>query len=147
MNHRQKLADAVLRPINVASVLMLGLYTLLWGFWVANPWWSVFNSAALFGFMQALAPEAFWGCVALFCGAVITYGAVKRRYRPLTIGAGTSFAHWLMIAIFYALGDPLNTGAITSLVFALYSAFLYLNLRVNFKDDKKSRYLLDPPLN
>lgn len=142
---RDRLSDAVLRPINVASVLMLGIYTLLWGLWVASPFWDVFGTAALFGFMQSLAPEIFWGCLAMTCGVVIIAGAVKRRYRPLTLGASTAFFHWFMIAIFYFLGDPFNTGAITSLVFALYSAFLHLNLRVNFNEDRENRYLLDPP--
>jgi len=143
MTRRQKLAEALLLPITTASVLMLGLYTLLWGLWVANPFWSVFGTAELFGYLAQLAPEAFWGCVAIVCGLVITFGALKRRYKPLTVGASTAFFHWLMIAIFYFLGDPLNTGGITSLVFALYAAFLYLNLRVNFKDDKESPYILD----
>lgn len=50
-----------------------------------------------------------------------------------------------MISILYFTGDPANTGGITALIFAVYAAFIYLNIKVNFKDDRRSPYLLDPP--
>lgn len=139
-----KLAKALLLPINPAAVIILGVYTVLWGFWVANPFWDVFTRAELFGVLASVAPEMFWGSLAIFCGTVTIIGAVKRRYGPLVRGAAASGWHWFMISIFYFLGDPLNTGGITALVFAVYAAFVYLNIRVNFKDDKNSSCILDP---
>lgn len=136
------MAKALLLPINPAAVILLGIYTVLWGFWVANPFWDVFGQAQLYGVLAQVAPEAFWGCLAIVCGLVTVYGAVKRRYGPLVRGASASGWHWLMICIFYFLGDPLNTGGITALIFAVYAAFVYLNIRVNFKDNKKSDKIL-----
>jgi hypothetical protein len=63
----------------------------------------------------------------------------------LVRGASASGWHWFMISTFYFIGDPFNTGGITALCFAVYAAFIYLNLRVNFKRDKTSPFLLDPP--
>jgi hypothetical protein len=142
---KEKLAKALLLPINPAAVIVLGIYTVVWGFWVANPFWSVFSSAELFGVLARLAPEYFWGCLAIVCGSITIYGAVKRSYKPLVRGAATSGWHWFMISIFYFMGDPLNTGGITALTFAVYAAFVYLNIRVNFKDDKENPRILDPP--
>lgn len=144
MKRTQKLAEALLLPINPAAVILLGIYTVVWGFWVANPFWTVFTQASLYSALASLAPEFFWGTLAIICGSVTMYGAIKRHYRPLIIGATTMFWHWLMIAIFYFMGDPLNTGGITALIFAVYAAFIYLNIRVNFKSNKKSTHLLDP---
>lgn len=143
--NKEKLAHALLLPINPAAVVILGIYTMLWGFWVANPFWTVFTQAELYGVLATVAPEIFWGCLAMTCGAITIYGAVKRRYRPLVRGAAAAGWHWLMIAIFYFMGDPFNTGGITALVFSVYAAFVYLNIRVNFKDDKENPCLLDPP--
>lgn len=136
------MAKALLLPINPAAVILLGIYTVMWGFWVANPFWNVFGQAQLYGVLAQVAPEAFWGCLAIVCGFVTIYGAVKRRYGPLVRGAVFSGWHWSMISIFYFLGDPLNTGGITALIFAVYAAFVYLNIRVNFKDNKKSDKIL-----
>lgn len=142
---KEKLAHALLLPINPAAVVLLGIYTVLWGLWVANPFWTVFTQAELYGVLATVAPEVFWGCLAIGCGLVTIYGAVKRRYGPLVRGASFSGWHWLMISIFYFMGDPLNTGGITALIFAVYAAFVYLNIRVNFKENRKSPNILDPP--
>lgn len=137
-----KLAKALLLPINPAAVILLGIYTVVWGLWVANPFWSVFEAAKMFMPLASIAPEVFWGCLAIVCGLVTVYGAVKRKYGPLTRGAQASGWHWLMISIFYFIGDFTNTGGITALIFAVYAAFIYLNIRVNYKDDKNSEEIL-----
>lgn len=127
------LAQALLKPVNTAAIILLGMYTVLWGLWIANPWWSVFNSAPLFHQMRDVAPEWAWGLFAIFCGLVTAYGAWRPSYRALTIGSGTAFGHWLAISIFYFVGDWHNTGGITSLTFSIYAAFIYLNIRVNYR--------------
>jgi hypothetical protein len=138
----EKLARALLLPINPAVVVLLGIYTTVWGFWLANPFWEVFSTAPLYSALEGawfvvasgIPPEIFWGCIAMVCGVAIAYGAIKRSYRSLIIGATIACAHWLVISIMYFMGDWMNTGGITSLIFAVYGAFLWLNLRVNFKD-------------
>lgn len=143
----KSLAKALLLPINPAAVVILGIYTVCWGLWVANPFWTVFTQAPLYSTLATAAPdfvpaEVFWGCVAIFCGLVITYGAVRRRYRPLIVGAATAGWHWFMISFFYFMGDWQNTGGITALVLCIYGAFIYINIRVNFKDRRHSDEIL-----
>lgn len=141
----EKLAEALLLPINPAAVIILGIYTVVWGIWVANPLWSVFNHATLYASMASFMPEYAWGILAIVMGTVTIYGAVKRHYPALVRGAATSGLFWFVVAIFYFIGDAASTGGITALVFAVYAAFIYLNIRVNFKHDKCSPFLLDPP--
>lgn len=137
-----QLVRALLLPINPAAVILLGIYTVVWGVWVANPFWSVFSQAELYGVLATVAPEVFWGCLAILCGIVTVYGAVKRSYRALINGSSVAGWHWFMITVFYFMGDPLNTGGITALIFAVYAIFIYLNLKVNFKDDPHNEDLL-----
>lgn len=136
---------ALLLPINPAVVVILGVYTSLWGLWVANPFWTVFSQAQLYSAMQGaefiqlvgivgISPEVFWGTIAIVCGLLITHGAVKRSYKSLVRGATIAFFHWGIISLFYFMGDAASTGGITAAVFAVYGAFLWLNIRVNFKD-------------
>jgi hypothetical protein len=136
-----KFAEALLLPINPAVVVLLGVYTVLWGFWVANPWWTVFTRAGLYSELSEVTfsiipPEVLWGGIAMLCGAVTIYGAIKRSYKSLILGASVIGWHWLMIAIFYFLGDPASTGGITALLMAVYGAFLWLNVKINFKEHK-----------
>ena len=131
----ERLAQALLLPINPALVVLLGIYTVVWGFWLANPFWEVFKTAPLYSVMADFAPEWVWGGIALAAGLVIITGAVKRSYGALTRGALVAFVHWFVISSMYFMGDPLNTGGITSFVIALYAAVVYLNIRINFKPD------------
>lgn len=133
---KEHLAGALLKPINPAASVILGIYTILWGLWVVNPYWSVFARAPLYDVMAQLAPEWMWGCFALLCGGLMAYGATKRSYRALTNGAGAVWFHWCIIGICYFLADWQSTGGITSLCIACYAAFVYLNIRVNYKDTK-----------
>jgi len=141
----EKFVRALLLPINPAVVVLLGIYTALWGFWVANPLWDVFGTAELYSslndakFVQAvgevgISPEMFWGTIAMVCGVFIVHGAVRRSYASLVRGASIAFFHWGVISMFYFMGDWQNTGGITALLMAIYGGFLFVNIRVNFKD-------------
>jgi hypothetical protein len=104
---------------------------MLWGAWVANPFWSVFSRAPLYDAMASIAPEWAWGLFAIFIGCVILYGVLKPSYKTLTRAAWAACWHWAVIAGFYFVADYMNTGGITSLTFAIYAAFIYLNIKVN----------------
>lgn len=135
----EKFAEALLKPINPAAVVLLGIYTMMWGLWVIVPFWDVFTTAKLFSVLLALPlPEAFWGGLAMACGSVTTYGAFHRGYESLTRGAQVAAWHWLMIACFYFAGDFANTGGITALFFAIYAAYIYLNIKINYRYDRNN---------
>ena len=138
----EKLAKALLLPINPALIVVLGIYTAVWGGWLLFPFSDVFSRAKLYSVMAHIAPEWAWGCFAIFCGALIIYGAVQRSYWPLVRGAMAGAFHWFLIALCYFLGDFASTGGITSLTFAAYAALVGLNIKINFKHDTKSTEIL-----
>lgn len=123
--------QTLLVPINPAYTLIVGVYTLVWGFWLSNPFWEVFTQAPLYGALSAVLPEVYWGLFAMLCGGIMIWGVAKHSYESLTKGAYAGFLHWLVIAGGYFVGDWQNTGGITSLAIALYCGLVYLNLRVN----------------
>jgi hypothetical protein len=126
-----RLAASLLQPINPSLIIVLGLYTILWGLWVVNPFWTVFSQAPLFHLLAAYGGEYVWGSVAVASGLSIVRGALKPSFRNLVMGSGVGFLHWLVIGIFYFLGDWANTGGITAMAFAVYSLMIYLNIKVN----------------
>ena len=132
------LATALLRPINTSAIILLGIYTVVWGIWIVNPFWTVFTQAGLYSAMASLMPEFIWGIVALAAGAVICYGVLRPSHMRLLQGSFVGFVHWFLIAIFYFFGDWQNTGGITALFFAIYAAFIFVNLKVNKRLYKSS---------
>ncbi len=131
MTRREKIARALLRPINPSVIIILGIYTVVWGLWIVNPFWSVFSHAPLYAAMAAFASEYFWGWTAIISGLFIIRGALKPSYYNIQLGAFIGFFHWIVITVFYFAADWQSTGGITSLTFAVYSAIVWLNIKVN----------------
>jgi hypothetical protein len=133
MTRLEKLALSLMKPINPSIIIILGLYTMIWGFWIFNPWWSVFSQAQLYSSMAVIGGEWLWGSIAIVAGMVITRGAVKPSYFNLHVGAFVAFLHWFTIAVLYFMGDWTNTGGITALTFAIYAGIVWINIKVNRK--------------
>lgn len=132
-NHKgDGIARAMLQPINTAAIIILGVFTTLWGFWVGNPFWSVIDNSSLYSAMRVL-PEVFWGGVAFICGVGMIAGVLHNSYASLKTSSIVGFYHWTAITIFFFAGDWQSTGGITALTIAAYCGFIYLNLRVNRK--------------
>jgi hypothetical protein len=131
MTKTEKIAYSILRPINPSLIIVLGTYTILWGLWILNPFTDVFAAAALYSVMASLAGEWFWGGIAILSGLFVIRGALKPSYFNLRLGSFIGFFHWFIITLMYFAGDIVNTGGITALTFAVYSALVWLNIKVN----------------
>jgi hypothetical protein len=121
-----------LRPVSKGVVISTAVYTILWGAWVANPFWTVFTQASLYSGLEQIAPEWFWGWLAIVTGVLAMYTAVHPRIRmkPYTCVALLGW-HWLLVSILYFYGDWHNTGGITSAFIAILCAYIYLNVKQN----------------
>lgn len=127
-----RFVEAMLRPISKGVTLFVAAYTVLWGFWVFNPWWSVFSTANLYSGLNEVAPEWFWGLVAIGCGAASIISTIDERYpRTAFTAAAITGWFWLAIGILYLYGDWHNTGGITGVFLSLLCAYIFLNVRAN----------------
>lgn len=126
-----RLREIISVPMNTAALMIMSLYTFIWGLWLALPFWQVFSQAALYGALASIMPEIYWGLIAITCGIIMVWGVVNNSYKSLTRGAYAGFIHWLVISGGYFVGDWHNTGGITALAIALYCGVVYLNVRVN----------------
>jgi hypothetical protein len=131
MTRVEKVAQQLLKPINTAFIVIFGVYTIVWGFWVFCPFWTVFTQAPLYAVMASISTEYVWGLIAMACGLLISRGAFYPSRRNLQWGMFVGFLHWLTIAILYFMGDWTSTGGITSLTFAVYAALVWVNIKVN----------------
>lgn len=126
-----KLKASMFRPINTAAISIMGAFTLLWGFWVGNPFWTVFDQAQVFQFMTIIMPEWAWGILAFSVGLLMLWGVSKNSYRSLRLGSLAGFYYWLFGACNFFVGDWQNTGGITLLMVSIYCGYIALNLYIN----------------
>jgi hypothetical protein len=126
-----RLATRLLQPVNTAAIIILGIYTTVWGFWVANPFWTVFDQAPLYDWMSRVMPEWSWGAIAIAVGLLMIHGVIRHSYGALITGALVGYFHWLAIAIMYLGADWQNTGGVTSFIISIYCGFIWLNITKN----------------
>lgn len=131
MKRTEKLAQQLLRPINTSFIVIFGFYTVLWGLWIFSPFWTVFTQAPLYAVMASISTEYVWGTIAMAAGLLITRGAFYPSRRNLQWGMFAGALHWFIIALLYFIGDWHSTGGITSLMFAVYAALVWVNVKVN----------------
>jgi hypothetical protein len=127
----EKIALGMMYPANPYATSIIGLFTLLWGLWIVNPFWHVFTSAALYEKAAGFAPEWAWGSWSTLCGLVILIALYKGSFKRLIDALAFCVWHWFTIAVFYFWGDWQNTGGLTYLFVGVLSLYMYLNIKFN----------------
>lgn len=133
MTRRDSVAETILRPLNPTLIIVLGVYTVLWGLWILIPLWMVFPLAPHYAIMAALAPEWFWGVIAIVAGCFTIHGALRPKYRNLKWGAIVGFFHWTTIGFLYLFASWQSTSWLSAFAFATYCGLIWLNIKVNKK--------------
>lgn len=128
---REKLAERLSQPINTAAIVLMGIFSILWGLWVANPFWTSFDEAKKYSWLKDVMPEWAWGAVAIVVGGVITFGVIKNSFQSLSTGALTGAMYWGVVSTGYYIGDWRDTAGLTKTMICFYCAFIFLNIRMN----------------
>ena len=128
-----KILTVLLRPLSRGVTVVIAAYTIVWGFWVVNPFWQVFDTAPLYSGLSSVAPEWAWGAFAIICGLASMMTAVSDRWNAPTIFTCAAITgwHWSIVGIMYLYGDWHNTGGITALFLAVLCAYVFLNVKQN----------------
>lgn len=118
-----------MKPINYSAVSILGVFTMLWGLWVTFEW-DAFNFSTVYTFMEFL-PEWLWGSIALCVGAIILFGGMTQKFNALRYGSFIGAVFWLSVLVLFCLGNIRSSVIPLTLGYSAYSAYVYLNIKVN----------------
>jgi hypothetical protein len=131
MTKTEKVAQSILRPINPTLIIVLGIFTIIWGLWIMNPWSAAFGISAIYTAMASLLPEMAWGGIAVLAGSLTLRGAIIPSYDNLRTGSFVGFFHWFVIGILYCVSNFADPTGVMALTFAIYSALVWVNIKVN----------------
>ena len=126
-----RIAEGLLRPTNPYTTIILGIMTAAWGIWILMPW-DTFGSAKLFSKMSEFAPEWAWGTWSILCGILLIIAIFKGLYSFLARTLMFSLWHWSAVSAMMWWGDWHNTGGLTYTFFAVYCAYRYFNIKINY---------------
>lgn len=137
-----RMATALLEPINPSFTILLSVYAFLWGFWLAQPFWSVYSASLALSNLSFF-PGYVWGLWALGVSALISRGAIKPSYSNLQLGAMLGFFHWFVIMLVLMTGDVTNPAWLTFALLSAYTALIWVNVKVNsaYYDEKVKRII------
>lgn len=132
MTTTDRIVVGLLKPINPYGASLLGYLTLLWGIWIVNPLWHVFDSSRVYNKALELAPEWAWGTWAVVCGLGLIAAVHMRSTRLLACTSGFAIWHWGIVSVMMWWANWHDTAGLVYMFIALYSIFVFLNIKVNY---------------
>lgn len=121
-----KLRRIFLAPISPFNILLVGVFSFLWGLWVALPFWDVFNRSPIYSALDWVGSELIWGSIQIIVGTVLVFAAFDslRWMKYATFGG---FLSWFLVALGFAVADWQNPGMWVSGFIAALNAYMFLN--------------------
>jgi hypothetical protein len=108
---------------------LLAFAALIWGLVVFNPWSDAFTSSITFVSMAKVASELTWGILLTSIGVsgIITTkcGHVLSRQIYLLL----NMSIWIVLSVFYFLGNPQGTGFIPYAILAMIAFTIFIDVR------------------
>lgn len=132
MNRLETIARGLIKPLNPYASSLLGMLTMTWGLWIINPFWNVFDTAPVYNEALGFAPEVYWGAWATLCGIIILLSLYFSNAIWLARATGFAIWHWSTVSGMLWWGDWHNTAGLTYMFIAMYSTFIYLNIKINY---------------
>lgn len=125
------LIERLQAPASHATLIFVAAYTFTWGLWLLV--FDVFKQADLYDTLMSIGPENAFGFLAIVSGVCMALAVLYDEYPFTGYGALIGCVFWGLVGVGYFIGDYENTGGITALGISVYSAFMYLNIRINQK--------------
>lgn len=129
MKRIDSLAENLIKPINPSIIVLLGIYTILWGVWIM--FFPVFDVLPSFAPIASFTSKEAMGVVAWSVGVFICRGAFSPSYSNIRIGSALAAAHWLFFGIMLMIGQFQDPIGLSSIFFGIYAALVWMNLGVN----------------
>ena len=123
----RNLRDVLITSDTRAVEFISALVAICWGVWVANPWFSVYESAPdIYAGPAEVAPEWIWGTFTLVVGLAQLLALARANRDMRKHAAFVAFFMWLLAA-FAAFNGPsaLTTAPVTYPVLTFMAAWAY----------------------
>ncbi len=117
--------------------LVTYITSILWGLWIANPWWSPFRENPGFSVMLRVGeeflgldrPRYFWGAIPILLplviiGSIYLYGERAATFRKLA--AGALFMFWVWVVVSFAMANPQTAAIVAYGQYAILYAWIFI---------------------
>lgn len=114
------------QPISRFNILLSGVYSFMWGLWVAVPNWNVFQHSAIYDVLNWAGSEVTWGGVQMLVGIILIFATFDSiHWMKWATFAG--FVSWTLISLGFLFSDWQNPGMWVAGFIAATNAYMFLN--------------------
>jgi hypothetical protein len=114
------------QPISRFNILLSGIYSFMWGLWVATPTWDVFNRSPIYESLNWAGSELIWGGVQMLVGIALVFAAFDNiHWMKWATFAG--FVSWMLVSLGFAFSDWHNPGMWVAGFISATNAYMFLN--------------------
>lgn len=115
-------------PISRFSVFIAGIYSFMWGLWVATPAWDAFPTSEIYEYLAWSGSEITWGSIQMLVGICLLIAAFDSR-KAMKWASFAGFVSWFLVAFSFIIADWQNAGMWVTGYIAANHAYFYLNLK------------------
>lgn len=102
--------------------LILGGFLLLFGFWIASPWWSTYNATPAFRTLSVISPAWLTGMLPMLSALLLLFAKYK-KWRKLRNGVLFFLVgYFLFCSILFFVSSPASTAWIVYTTMAMLFA-------------------------
>jgi hypothetical protein len=121
-------------PAAQGTLIFVAAYTFTWGLWLLL--FNVFSRAPVYTWLSQVSDEHVFGVAGIVSGLAMAATVLRNRFPWTAYGALIGFVFWGLIGVGYFIGDYQNTSGVTAFGVSAYSAYVYLNIRLNRNEAK-----------
>lgn len=127
-----KIGLAFWHQISPFTVLLSGIYSFMWGFWVFLPFWDSFSTSPVFMFLGTTQlSEILWGGTQMLVGVALFLASFE-SYRFIKYATFAGFISWTLISLAFALSNWQNPAIWVAGYLAVTNAYMFLNVAIKY---------------
>lgn len=108
--------------------LLSALGLILWGTWVASPFWDSFGTVDAYSILVQIAPGRAFGMGAILLGFLQVIGAHYLLMSLRKVAAMITLFFWILLSLAIFAGNFHSTGAVGYLIFAVMNIAIFYEL-------------------
>lgn len=109
--------------------LQSGMFAIIWGVWVLNPWATNMDDRGVFAIMLRWAPEPFWGFLAFLVGVFKVGALIGGNVTWRSLACLVCFTWWCFMTYSMLMSLPTAPGCAIFLLQTITSGIVFLRVR------------------
>jgi hypothetical protein len=132
---RERLRTILVSSDFIFTELYNGLGLLLWGLWIAIPYWDTFYTSSVYANLSRIPiPENIQGIIVMCVGLAVMYGVFFGSTRVRKLTTFWAACIWMFLSAMFILANFKSTATITYPMLSASAIWAYWRVAVRYEE-------------